>query len=108
MRRFGMRFSRSPTVFRKATCISCQPILLQTTTITCTAFGRFPSPLSIQDCVGARRAVPLLIACALAFILVACSPASNEKGKGQVTLHLFTWSDYTDETAVKQFEERLG
>ena len=58
--------------------------------------------------VGARRAVPLLIACALAFILVACSPASNEKGKGQVTLHLFTWSDYTEETAVKQFEERFG
>src|SRR2546425_9313926 len=40
--------------------------------------------------------------------LVACSPASNEKGKGQVTLHLFTWSDYTEETAVKQFEERFG
>jgi len=58
--------------------------------------------------VGARRAVPLLIACALAFILVACSPASNEKGKGQVTLHLFTWSDYTEETAVNQFEERFG
>ncbi len=58
--------------------------------------------------VGARRAVPLLIACALAFILVACSPASNEKGKAQVTLHLFTWSDYTEETAVNQFEERFG
>ncbi len=58
--------------------------------------------------VGARRAVPLLIACALAFILVACSPATDGKDTKKVTLHLFTWSDYTEETVVKQFGERFG
>src|SRR5437870_7062927 len=59
--------------------------------------------------VGARRAVPLFIACALAVVLVACSPGGNEQGKAKpVTLHLFTWSDYTEETAVKQFEGRFG
>src|SRR5437879_7715845 len=57
--------------------------------------------------VGARRAVPLLIACALA-VLAACSPGANDKSKAPVTLHLFTWSDYTEETVVKQFEERFG
>ena len=42
-------------------------------------------------------------------LLVACSPASNEQGKAKpVTLHLFTWSDYTEETVVKQFEQRFG
>ena len=57
--------------------------------------------------VGARRAVPLLIACALA-VLAACSPGANDKSKAPVTLHLFTWSDYTEETVVKQFDERFG
>ncbi len=40
--------------------------------------------------------------------LVACSPASDGKGDAKVTLHLFTWSDYTEETAVKEFERRFG
>ena len=41
--------------------------------------------------------------------LVACSPASNGKGNTKpVTLHLFTWSDYTEETAAKEFEQRTG
>lgn len=41
--------------------------------------------------------------------LAACSPSSNEQGKAkQVTLHLFTWSDYTEEIIVRQFEERFG
>ena len=58
--------------------------------------------------VGARRAVPLLIACALA-VLAACSPSSDGKSNAKpVTLHLFTWSDYTEESAVKEFERRFG
>src|SRR5256886_16450620 len=41
--------------------------------------------------------------------LVACSPASEGKGdKKPVTLHLFTWSDYTEETAAKEFEQKFG
>lgn len=45
----------------------------------------------------------------LAFALTACSPGANEPGKAKpVTLHLFTWSDYTEETVVRQFEERFG
>ena len=45
----------------------------------------------------------------LLFAVMACSPGGNEQGKARpVTLHLFTWSDYTEETAVKQFEERFG
>ncbi len=38
--------------------------------------------------------------------LAACSQGANDQP--QVTLHLFTWSDYTEETVVKQFEERFG
>ncbi|MDO8545811.1 MAG: spermidine/putrescine ABC transporter substrate-binding protein [Nitrospirales bacterium] len=42
-------------------------------------------------------------------LLAACSPGGNEQGKAKpVTLHLFTWSDYTEETVVRQFEERFG
>src|SRR2546428_12193345 len=41
--------------------------------------------------------------------LAACSPGANEQGKARpVTLHLFTWSDYTEESVVKEFERRLG
>src|SRR5207247_11244152 len=41
--------------------------------------------------------------------LAACSPGANEQGKARpVTLHLFTWSDYTEETVVKEFERRFG
>src|SRR5437870_3922660 len=41
--------------------------------------------------------------------LAACSPGGNEQGKARpVTLHLFTWSDYTEETVVKEFERRFG
>ncbi len=41
--------------------------------------------------------------------LAACSPGANDTGKAKpVTLHLFTWSDYTEETVVRQFEERFG
>ena len=41
--------------------------------------------------------------------LMACSPASEGKGdKKPVTLHLFTWSDYTEETAAKEFEQKFG
>ncbi len=40
-------------------------------------------------------------------MLAACSPATEGKAK-PVTLHLFTWSDYTEETVVRQFEERFG
>jgi len=40
---------------------------------------------------------------------VACSQGTNDTAKAKpVTLHLFTWSDYTEETVVKQFEERFG
>src|SRR5947209_3615412 len=51
----------------------------------------------------------ILVSFILAVVLAACSPGGNEQGKAKpVTLHLFTWSDYTEETAVKQFEERFG
>src|SRR2546428_13646164 len=41
--------------------------------------------------------------------LAACSPGANEQGKARpVTLHLFTWSDYTEESVVKEFERRFG
>jgi spermidine/putrescine transport system substrate-binding protein len=51
-----------------------------------------------------------LVAAAVSFaVLAACSPGANEQGKAKpVTLHLFTWSDYTEETVVRQFEERFG
>jgi len=39
--------------------------------------------------------------------LAACSPSPDNR-KAPVTLHLFTWSDYTDETVIQQFEERFG
>jgi spermidine/putrescine transport system substrate-binding protein len=47
------------------------------------------------------------------FLLIAtfaaCSPASDSTGNAKpVTLHLFTWSDYTEETAAKEFERRTG
>jgi spermidine/putrescine-binding protein len=41
-------------------------------------------------------------------LLAACSPAGDDKAKSAVTLHLFTWSDYTEETVVKEFEQRFG
>jgi spermidine/putrescine transport system substrate-binding protein len=42
-------------------------------------------------------------------MLAACSPASESKGNTKpVTLHLFTWSDYTEETAAKEFERLTG
>jgi len=41
-------------------------------------------------------------------LLAACSPASDSGKAKPVTLHLFTWSDYTEETVVRQFEERFG
>src|SRR2546426_9946025 len=45
----------------------------------------------------------------LFFAVMACSPGGNEQGKAKpVTLHLFTWSDYTEETVVKEFERRFG
>src|SRR5712691_12356184 len=49
-----------------------------------------------------------LVICLLLLVAVAFSPASDGKDAKKVTLHLFTWSDYTEETAVKQFEERFG
>jgi spermidine/putrescine-binding protein len=53
-----------------------------------------------------QSSIPVI---ALLVATVACSPEGNEQGKGKpVTLHLFTWSDYTEETAVKEFERRLG
>ncbi len=51
------------------------------------------------------RIVSVLLMAALS----ACSPASEGKGdKKPVTLHLFTWSDYTEETAAKEFEQKFG
>ncbi len=45
----------------------------------------------------------------LSLAITACSPGANEQGKAKpVTLHLFTWSDYTEETVVKEFERRFG
>jgi len=43
----------------------------------------------------------------LFLFLAACSP-SSETGTAPVTLHLFTWSDYTEATVIQQFEERFG
>ncbi len=41
--------------------------------------------------------------------LLACSPSSEGKRDAKpVTLHLFTWSDYTEETAAKEFEKKFG
>ena len=37
-----------------------------------------------------------------------CSPSSDNGNAKKVTLHLFTWSDYTEETVVKEFERRFG
>ncbi len=50
----------------------------------------------------------ILCAIVLLALLAACSPGTDGKGSKKVTLHLFTWSDYTEETVVKQFEERFG
>jgi len=41
-------------------------------------------------------------------LVVACSPASDGRDAKPVTLHLFTWSAYTEVTVVRQFEERFG
>jgi spermidine/putrescine transport system substrate-binding protein len=42
-------------------------------------------------------------------LLVACSPSQEgKKDTRPVTLHLFTWSDYTEETAAKEFEKKFG
>ena len=50
-----------------------------------------------------------LVLCLICLLAVACSPASEGKGdKKPVTLHLFTWSDYTEETAAKEFEQKFG
>lgn len=41
--------------------------------------------------------------------LAACSPAPEMDGaKKPVTLHFYTWSDYTEETVVREFERRFG
>jgi spermidine/putrescine-binding protein len=50
------------------------------------------------------------LALLLSFLLIAsaCSPGSEDGKAKPVTLHLFTWSDYTEETVVRQFEERFG
>ena len=44
------------------------------------------------------------------FVVMACSPSQEGTGgkAKSVTLHLFTWSDYTEETVVKEFERRFG
>jgi len=55
-----------------------------------------------------RSAFLVSVSYLLLAFLAACSPASNEQGKAPVTLHLFTWSDYTEESAVKEFERRFG
>src|SRR5437016_4745687 len=50
-----------------------------------------------------------LVLCLVLLWAVACSPGSEGKGdKKPVTLHLFTWSDYTEETAAKEFEQKFG
>ncbi len=42
-------------------------------------------------------------------VLVACSPSPGDKKDARpVTLHLFTWSDYTEETAAREFEKKFG
>jgi spermidine/putrescine transport system substrate-binding protein len=50
----------------------------------------------------------VFVAFVLMVLTTACGPAGNEQGKKPVTLHLFTWSDYTEETVVKEFERRFG
>lgn len=41
--------------------------------------------------------------------LSACSPGTEgAANKKPVTLHLFTWSDYTEEEATKEFEQKTG
>ena len=50
----------------------------------------------------------VFVAFVLMVLTAACGPGGNEQGKAPVTLHLFTWSDYTEETAVKEFERRFG
>ncbi len=49
-----------------------------------------------------------LVATVVLASLAACSPSSDNGTVTPVTLHLFTWSAYTDETVVRQFEERFG
>ena len=45
----------------------------------------------------------------LTFTLAACSPSPEGQGNAKhVTLHLFTWSDYTEETAANEFEQKFG
>jgi len=53
-------------------------------------------------------ALRLVAAAGVLTILAACSPASDSGKAKPVTLHLFTWSDYTEESVVRQFEERFG
>jgi spermidine/putrescine transport system substrate-binding protein len=51
----------------------------------------------------------LVVSAVFLAVLVACSPGTEGAGdKKPVTLHLFTWSDYTEETVVKEFERRFG
>jgi spermidine/putrescine transport system substrate-binding protein len=50
-----------------------------------------------------------IILLGLITVLVACSPSQEGKKDAKpVTLHLFTWSDYTEETAAKEFEKKFG
>ena len=45
----------------------------------------------------------------LTVTLAACSPSPEGQGNAKhVTLHLFTWSDYTEETAANEFEQKFG
>ncbi|TLY23607.1 MAG: spermidine/putrescine ABC transporter substrate-binding protein [Nitrospirae bacterium] len=56
-----------------------------------------------------RSAFLISVVYLLLTVLAACSPSSDGKSNAKpVTLHLFTWSDYTEETVVKQFDERFG
>ena len=56
-----------------------------------------------------RQFIEDLAVCVVFLMFAACSPASEGKGdKKPVTLHLFTWSDYTEETAAKEFEQKFG
>jgi spermidine/putrescine-binding protein len=55
------------------------------------------------------KTLQLVHSLVLVMFVAACSPGGSEQGKAKpVTLHLFTWSDYTEETVVRQFEERFG
>ena len=43
--------------------------------------------------------------------MTCCFALPSQEGKNDVkpvTLHLFTWSDYTEETAAKEFEKKFG